>query len=194
MSKQTKILAFAGSLRQYAYSKRVLQVAIDGAKHAGADVTFLDLNEFPIPIFNADDVKKKGFDPLVLQLQNLLSESHGLLIATPSYNGSIPAAFKIVIDWMSRPNYQFKKEDLFIGKTAGILSSSPGSLGGVRALAHLRGVLTSVNVNVIPLEIAVPFVANKFNGDSYEINEKQTQEALENFGKNVVNAVYKSKL
>ncbi len=54
MSARPKILAFAGSLREYSYSKRVLKTAMKGAELAGAEVTFVDLRDYPMPIYNPD--------------------------------------------------------------------------------------------------------------------------------------------
>ncbi len=186
MTNKLKILAFAGSLRQHSFNKRVLKIAIHGAKKAGAEVTYIDLKDFPISIYNADDQEQNGFSEHTLRLQGLLSSHDGLLIATPSYNGSLPAALKNVIDWTSRPNEQYQKEDIFPGKVAAIMSASPGSLGGVRALAHLRDVLTSVKVQVLPTEVAVPFVNDHFDGIGGEMLDDQMRKSLESLGASVV--------
>jgi len=191
MGNKLKILAFAGSLRQQSFNKRVLKAAIIGAKKAGAEVTAIDLIDFPMPIYNADDQEKNGFSRQTLKLQELLSRHNGLLIATPSYNGSLPAALKNVIDWASRPNELYQKEDIFPGKVAAIMSASPGSLGGVRALGHLRDVLTSVKVQVLPTEVAVPFVNDYFDGDETEMLNSQIIHALESLGASVVEMLRK---
>src|SRR5213080_352570 len=97
-----KILAFAGSYREHSYNRRVLNIAIEGAREAGGDVTLIDLREFPLPIYNADLHAAKGFDTNALRLQDALKEHEGLLIASPEYNGSIPGGLKNAIDWASR--------------------------------------------------------------------------------------------
>lgn len=186
MPYNPKILAFAGSLRKHSFNKRVLHVAIQGAEKAGAEVTYIDLNDFPMPIYNADHQTNNGFDENALQLQDLLARQDGLLIATPAYNGSISAALKNVIDWTSRPNDRYQKADIYPGKMAAIISASPGSLGGIRALAHLRGILSSVNVHVLPSEVAVPFVSDRFDGNAIEMIDGQMKETLENLGASLV--------
>jgi chromate reductase len=70
MSKQPKILAFAGSLREKSYNKRILQVAIEGARRAGAEVTHIDLCDFEMPIYN-EDIQKEGFPENATKLQKL---------------------------------------------------------------------------------------------------------------------------
>src|SRR5687768_10864422 len=165
MAKKTKILAFAGSLREHSYSKRVVKTAIKGAESAGAEVTFIDLRAFPLPIYNADEHAQHGFPENALKLQRLLGGHDGFLIASPEYNGSIPGGLKNAIDWASRKSSEFGQIEVFKSKTAAIMTASPGAFGGIRCLNHLRGVLTIMLVNVLPVEIAVTFVGDKFDGE-----------------------------
>lgn len=186
-----KILAFAGSLREHSYNKRVLKTAIKGAEKAGATVTCIDLRDYPMPLYNADEQEKDGFPEYALAFQRLLSEHQGLLIATPEYNGSLPGSLKNAIDWASRPNDNFPKSRVFPGKFAAIISSSPGSFGGVRALPHLRAVLTSVGVYVLPSEIAVPQAGDKFNGNGSEMIDEKMKANLENLAASLAELLQK---
>jgi chromate reductase, NAD(P)H dehydrogenase (quinone) len=182
MAKTPKILAFAGSLRKMSFNKRVLKTAIAGARAAGAEVTEIDLRDFPMTVYNADEHEGKGFDENALRFQQILSEHDGLLIASPEYNGSIPGGLKNAIDWASRKSEKFGTVEVFRGKWAAIITASPGSFGGIRCLAHLRGVLTIMFVNVLPTEIAVTFVGEKFEGDSSELKDEKTKKLLEDLG------------
>ncbi len=191
MSRKPKILALAGSLRQHSYSQRVLRTAIKGAEKAGAAVTLIDLGEYPMPIYNPDDHENNGFDANALRFQGLLTEHDGFLIASPEYNGSLPAALKNAIDWASRPGDRYPRSEIFQGKFAAIMTVSPGSFGGVRALSHLRGVLMSVGVNVLSAEIAVSFVGSKFDGDSEAMTDEKTKNNLEKLGASLVEMLEK---
>ncbi len=182
MNKRPKILAFAGSLRERSLNKRVLKTAVRGAEKAGAEVTYVDLRDYPMPIYNSDDHERDGFDPNALKLQGLLVEHDGLLIASPEYNGSLPAALKNAIDWASRQSDRYERGKIFRGKVAAMMTASPGSLGGVRSLAHLRGVLTSVGVIVLPQEVAVTFAEDKFAGDGWEMTDERVKGNLEALG------------
>ncbi|HYJ89862.1 MAG TPA: NAD(P)H-dependent oxidoreductase [Pyrinomonadaceae bacterium] len=177
-----KILAFAGSLRELSYNKRVLNVAVEGARRAGGEVEVIDLRDYPMPIYNVDDVEKNGFDPNALRLQELMSQYHGFLIATPEYNGSIPGGMKNMIDWVSRKNERFGLNEVFKNKFGALITASPGSFGGIRCMAHLRGMLSIMGVTVLPSEIAVTFVGQKFDGDSFEITDQKTRGLLEGLG------------
>jgi chromate reductase len=182
MNRRPKILAFAGSLRRASLNKRVLKTAIRGAERAGAEVTYIELGDYPMPIYNSDDQERGGFDENALKLQGLLTEHDGLLIASPEYNGSLPAALKNAIDWASRQSDTYERSKVFPGKVAAMMTASPGSLGGVRSLAHLRGVLTSVGVIVLPQEIAVTFAEDKFAGEGWEMTDERTRGNLEALG------------
>lgn len=183
-----KLLAFAGSLRKNSYSKRVLKIAVEGARAAGGDVTLIDLLDFPMPIFNFDDYEKH-FDENALRFQDMLNEHDGLLIATPEYNGSVPGGLKNVIDWTSRKSDKYGMYEVFKGKTAAMITASPGQFGGLRCMAHLRGVLTIAGVWVLPSEISVTFVADKFDGDSTEMTDEKMKAILEKQGASLAAAI-----
>lgn len=181
-----KILGIAGSYRKNSYNKRVLAIAVEGARAAGAEVTVVDLRDFPVPIFNADDVDENGFDPNALRLQHVMREHDGFLIASPEYNGGIPGGFKNVIDWVSRANDRYKMYEVIKDKTAALITASPSQFGGLRCMSHLRGVFTVMGVNVLPVEIAVPFVGQKFDGDGGEMTDEKTKAVLERVGATLV--------
>ena len=182
MAKKPKISAFAGSLREHSFSKRVVQTAAKGAEDAGAEVTYIDLRDYPMPIYNEDDQKQNGFDPNARRLHEILMEHDGLLIASPEYNGSLSGALKNAIDWTSRPLDEYKLGAAFNGKVAGIMTASPGAFGGIRCLGHLRTVLSILGVNVLPSEIAVGKVHELFDGDGAAMTSEKMRETLEKLG------------
>lgn len=179
MKDRPKILAFAGSLREHSYNKRIVKMAMKGAENAGAVVTHIDLRDFPMPIYNPDN-EKNDFDVNALAFQGMVTQNDGFLISSPEYNGSLSAALKNAIDWASRQSNVYDRSKVFRGKFAAIMSASPGSFGGLRSLLHLRGVLTSLGVNVLAAEVAVPLVADKFNRD--EMIDEAMKALLNNLG------------
>ncbi|MBC7901569.1 MAG: NAD(P)H-dependent oxidoreductase [Saprospiraceae bacterium] len=191
MNNKPRILAFTGSLRESSYTKRVVQTALRGAENAGADVTFADLRDYPMPLFNSDDEETSGLVENALRFQELLAAHDGFLISSPEYNGSVTAAFKNAIDWASRSGGPFKRSDIFTGKFAGIMTASPGSFGGIRALPHVRGILMSVGVNVLSEEYAVSFVADKLDANG-DLTEEKTKRNLEGLGAALVNIILKT--
>lgn len=192
MSKKPKILAFAGSLREHSFSKRVVKVAKKGAENAGAEVTYIDLRDFPMPLYDADDHEKNGFCEAALEFQTLLNDHDGFLIASPEYNGSLSGALKNAIDWASRKSEKFAQGSVFKGKVAAIMTESPGAFGGIRCLNHLRGVLSILLVNVLPSEIAVGKVNAMFEGESEEMTDEKMRGILEDHGASLVDMLKKT--
>lgn len=192
MAKKPKILAFAGSLRKNSYTKRVVKTAIEGAKAAGAEVTYIDLEDYPMPVYNADEHRESGFDENALRFQKLLGEHDGFLIASPEYNGSVPGGLKNAIDWASRKSESYGQIEVFKGKAAAIMTASPGAFGGLRCLAHLRGVLTIMLVNVLPSEIAIPRVGSIFEGEAEEMTDEKMKAILHDLGAALVDTIKKT--
>ncbi len=184
-----KIIAIAGSYRENSYNKRVLAIAADGAREAGADVTVIDLRDYPMPVYDADMQDGGVFDENALRLQDTLNEADGFLIASPEYNASLPGGFKNAIDWASRANNKYGMYDVFKGKTAAMITASPGQFGGLRCLNHLRAVLTIMGIWVLPAEVAVTFVGQKFDGDGAEMTDEKMRSILGGHGANLVKAI-----
>ncbi|GKS67888.1 hypothetical protein YTPLAS73_14350 [Nitrosarchaeum sp.] len=97
-----KILAFAGSTRTESFNKKLVKIAAAGAKEAGADVTVIDLRDYPMPLYDEDLEKKDGLPSSTRKLKELMLSNHGFLISSPEYNSSISGVLKNTIDWTSR--------------------------------------------------------------------------------------------
>ncbi|NEO74890.1 NAD(P)H-dependent oxidoreductase [Moorena sp. SIO4G3] len=175
MSQPIKILAFAGSARIESFNKKLVKIAAEEAKVAGAEVTYLDLLDYPMPIFNQDLEAQEGLPDTVLQFKALLKSHQGFLISCPEYNGSITPLLKNVIDWASRPDPEEPSMALsgFKGKVAALLATSPGGLGGMRGLVHVRAILEGIGVLVIPDQKAIPRAYQAFDDQGNLKDEKQ---------------------
>ena len=184
-----RILAVAGSYREHSYNKRVLNIAAEGARNAGAEVTVIDLRDFPLPIYDADLQADGAFDANALRLQDVFNDHDGFLISSPEYNGGIPGGFKNAIDWLSRANDKYGMYGPIKGKTAALITASPGQFGGIRCLAHLRSVFTIMGVHVLPAEVAVTFVGQKFEGDAAEMTDDKTSSILKGLGANLAQTI-----
>jgi NAD(P)H-dependent FMN reductase len=190
MAITPKLLAFAGSTRAESYNKKLVKIAAAGAQAAGAEVTYLDLRDIPMPLFDEDLEVQEGIHPNARKLKELMLAHQGLLIASPEYNSSISGVLKNAIDWVSRPEPGEALLACFVDKVAAIMSASPGSLGGLRGLVHVRSILENIKVIVLPDQIAVPKAYNAFNSDSTLKDTKQ-QAAVEKLGSNVATVLTK---
>jgi chromate reductase, NAD(P)H dehydrogenase (quinone) len=164
MPTTPKILAFAGSLRKESYNKKLAQVAATAARAAGAEVTCLDLKDYPLPLFD-EDIEKAGTPENATKLKKLFIEHQGFIIASPEYNSSITAVMKNTIDWVSRPAVNEPPLVGFAGKVATLMSASPGALGGIRGLVHLRSILGNIGVIVLPAQHCIHKAFEAFNPD-----------------------------
>lgn len=181
MTNAPKILAFAGSTREASYNKKLVKIAAEGAKAAGAEVTYVDLRDLPMPIYDEDLEAKEGLPENARKFKELLKEHQGLLIASPEYNSSITAVLKNAIDWASRPEAGEPMLAAFTGKVAAIMSASPGALGGLRGLIHVRSILSSINVLVLPDQKAISSAFQAFDEEG-KLKDPKQQESVEQLG------------
>ncbi len=191
MANRPKILAFAGSLRRDSYNKKCVQVAAKGAEKAGADVTYIDLRDFPMPIYDQEIEDAEGLPEEALEFKQLLMDHQGLLISSPEYNSGYSAALKNAIDWASRPADKNESSlACFVGKVAGLVAASPGGLGGLRGLFQLRSVLLNIQVIVLPKQTTVASCSNAFDDDGNLVDLKK-QAAVEAVGAEVASFLAK---
>ncbi len=190
MTYTPRILAFAGSLRVDSWNKKLVKIAAAGATAVGAEVTFVDLRDLPMPLFDEDLEAQEGLPPNARQFKDLLLSHQGLLIASPEYNSSITAVLKNAIDWASRPSPNEPMLAGFVDKVAAIMSTSPGGLGGLRGLVHLRAILGNINVLVLPGQVAIPKAYEVFAADGTLKNPEQ-QKSVEKLGENVATMLIK---
>jgi len=181
MSDVPRILAFAGSLRSGSYNRKILLVAADGARAAGADVTRIDLGDFPLPVYDADLESAKGLPESATRLKALFDAADGLLLACPEYNAGIPGTLKNALDWVSRPAPGETPLRAFKGKVAALCSASPGALGGSRGLLQVRLVLSGIGVLVLPGQVSLP-KANEAFDDEGNVLDPGRRKALMELG------------
>ena len=184
MSPTPRVLAFAGSARTDSFNKKLVSVAADGARAAGAEATIVDLREYPLPLFDQDLEAAEGLPEKARELKDIMLEHDGLLIAAPEYNSSITPLLKNTIDWISRPTDGESALIAYEGKVAAIMSASPGRLGGLRGLSHLRSILSNIGVLVIPDQIAIGQAHQAFASDGSLVDEKMG-ESVRGLGKDV---------
>jgi len=193
MPVKPKILAFAGSAREGSFNKKLIRVAAKAAEDAGAQVTLIDLKDFPMPLMNEDLEAKEGMPEYAKKIKELMKSHDGFLISTPEYNSSMPPLLKNTIDWASRK--ESKEEtplSAYKDKIAGLMSASPGALGGLRSLLTLRGILSHVGVLVIPPQHALGKANEAFEADGTLKDPKQ-RERIEQICKELVSVIQRLK-
>ena len=179
-----RILAFAGSARKNSFNKQLVSLAARFAEAAGADVTLIDLADYELPLFN-EDLEAEGVPANAAKLKELFVSHDGLLISAPEYNSSITPLLKNTIDWVSRPDHNHGMLAGFQGKTAALLSASPGGWGGMRGLVHLRDILGNIGVTLLPQEASIAKANNAF-GESGELIDAGNSQRVQNVAAGLV--------
>jgi chromate reductase len=190
MLAKPKIIAFAGSTRADSFNKKLVKIASTGATEAGADVTIIDLRDFQMPIYDADLEHREGLPSNARNLKDLMLAHQGFLISSPEYNSSISAVFKNTIDWTSRQSEGEIPLACFKNKVAGIMSASPGMLGGLRGLVHVRSILGNIGVIVMPDQIAIAKAHEVFNEDG-TLKDKKQEDQVKKIGASVTKILLK---
>src|SRR5437763_5580980 len=159
-----KILVIPGSLRTGSLNVRLAAAAAYEFAQAGAEVTRISLSDFPLPIYDGDQQTKSGVPKNAVNLKRMMGAHHGVLIVTPEYNSSVPALVKNTIDWVSRVQDAHEtRGQVFRERAFAIASASGGRLGGTRALAALRLILTACHATVIPNQLALSFAGQAYD-------------------------------
>ncbi|WCM93218.1 NAD(P)H-dependent oxidoreductase [Acidovorax sp. NCPPB 2350] len=161
-----KLLVFAGSTRQQSFNRRLARATAEIAREAGADATLLELSDFDIPLYNAD-LEARGTPADVVRLKEVLHAHPAWIICSPEYNGSYTALLKNTLDWASSPvagHPQWSDGTLpFRGKVVGMLSASPGALGGLRSQSHLAPLLVNLECWLAPKAFALGHAGSAFD-------------------------------
>jgi chromate reductase len=181
MSYQPKILAFAGSLRKDSFNKKTVKIAAEGARKAGAEVTFIDLKDFPVPLHDGDDEAAFGLPEHAIRLQEIMLAHDGFLISSPENNSGISGALKTYIDWTSRPRGEMAAGACYAGKAVALMAASPGALGGIRGLPQVRSILGTMGVYLLPDDFALGKAHEAFNEDG-SAKAEFVQNKLEGLG------------
>lgn len=155
LGAEKNVLAFAGSTRENSSNIQLINEAAEIARQMGANVTIVNLKDFPMPFYDADLEAKDNLPPKAKELRRLMIQSDVIFISSPEYNSSVSGVLKNTLDWLSRNENGEGSREAFKGKKFMIMSASPGSMGGARGLIHLEAIINNVGGEVIPLKISV---------------------------------------
>jgi NAD(P)H-dependent FMN reductase len=159
-----KILVIPGSLRTGSLNARLAAAAAYQFAQAGAEVTRISLGDFPLPLYDGDLQTKSGVPKNAVNLKRMIGAHHGVLIVTPEYNSSVPPLVKNTIDWVTRvQDVHETRGQVFRERAFAIAGASESRLGGMRALAALRLILSACHATVIPNQLALSFATEAYD-------------------------------
>lgn len=172
-----RILAFSGSIRDGSINTRLVDAATAELVQQECEVTRISLADYPLPIYDGDFESQEGIPDNARKLARLFHEHEGLFIACPEYNGSLSPLLKNTIDWISRVSFDDKGELVpYRGKIGAVAAASPGAMGGISMLYHLREILTRLGVLLVAEQVAV---GNGFS--AFDEMDKLTDERAAQF-------------
>ena len=125
MTSRPKILVFAGSAREASLNKKLARAAAKAIDENGGEATFIDLRDYPMPIYEGDLEAREGMPPFARKLRELFVSHPALLIVSPENNGTIPSLLKNAIDWLSRDVDGKSGLEPYRGKVIALMSASP---------------------------------------------------------------------
>lgn len=168
-----RVLVIPGSLRADSFARRLARAAADLARAQGAGATVAELRDLPMPLYDGDLEAAQGLPANAVALRRLVQQHDALLVVTPEYNASIPAVLKNALDWVSRPYAPEPNVQAFRGKTTAMLASSPGALGGLRALVHLRQIMMNLGMLVLTEQYALGGADAAFGPGGELVDDRQ---------------------
>lgn len=168
-----KILVLAGSIRSNSVNAGLANAAQLNLAQLGADVTRLSLLDYPLPLVDEDLKSSNGIPDNAMKLGRLIATHEGVFLASPEYNASIPPLLKNAIDWVSLissdGDVRLKPwQDRYVALGA----ASPGRLGGIRSLSHLRSVMVSVGAQVLSQQVSVGTAKDAFSADGSLLDDR----------------------
>jgi NAD(P)H-dependent FMN reductase len=170
----TKILFFAGSAREGSLNKKLAKQAAALAEEMGAETTFLDLKDYPMPIYCEGIEADEGVPENAQTLKDILIDHDGVFVASPEYNSSFSPLLKNVIDWVSRVRGEGEPMlPAYKGKVYALGAASPGGFGGLRGLVPLRMMLGNIGIHVTPTQIAISKASDVFDEQDQLTDERQ---------------------
>jgi NAD(P)H-dependent FMN reductase len=182
-----KILVIPGSLRTSSHNARLAALAAKELVLADAEVTQISLQDYPLPLFDADTMAADGLPPRALQLQRMMAAHQGVFVTSPEYTASVTPLLKNTIDWVSRArvrgeaNYTAFKDRVFA-----IGAASSGAGGGMRSLMALRHILElGCGALVIPEQVSVANAADAFD-DMDNLKDERAAAALKALARRMV--------
>ena len=155
-----EIVVISGSVREGNFTRKAVDLVVaELQSHEGVTVSLIDPREHQLAL---PGLSIEGDASAALQA--LVHRSTGVVFASPEYHGSYSSTSKLVID-----NLGFPSE--FRGKPVALLGVAAGVIGAIKALEHLRSVLSHVGAIVLPGPVSVAGVQRMFDADGKCLDE-----------------------
>ncbi len=181
----TKIVIIPGSTRTGSFNTKLGGVIKQTLESKDVEANLVDLKNYQMPLYNGDMEQESGTPKGAMDLAALISQHQGVVLVNPEYNASMPPLMKNTLDWLSRDVGEAKP---YQNRAFALASCSPGGLGGIRALSHVRDTLISIGAQeVISPQFGVGNAMNAFDDDG-NLTVERLQDMLQTFCARLIEA------
>ena len=172
MPSARRVAVLVGSLRQNSLNRKLAQALVASAP-SQLSLEIVEIGQ--LPLYNQDDDKQPP--PASAEFKSRIAKADAVLFVTPEYNRSVPGVLKNAIDIGSRPYGQ----SAWSGKPAGVITVSPGAIGGFGANHHLRQSLVFLDMPVLQQPEAYIGGAGDLFDDAGAIRKPETKQFVDKF-------------
>lgn len=174
-----KIVGIAGSMNTNSTTKQAINIVLEAAKAAGADIEMIHLADWKLPLYDARD-DSTTYPEIVHRFVKTISEADGLIIGSPEYHGSITGALKNAIDFLE--GRQLRDKQVAIVGVAG------GSMGATNTVNTLQMIMRNLQAWPLPSSPSIPSAYNAFTPEG-KLKDERLQARLEQLGQQLVQFV-----
>lgn len=173
-----RLLFFAGSARKNSHNKRLARLAAQIAEANNISSTFVDLADYPMPLYDGDLEAESGQPENAHKLKNLMKAHTGIFIVSPEYNAAFTPLLKNTLDWIShiRDDGEAPME-VYRTRVFALGAASNGGTGGLRGLSQLRLVLElGIGALVLPDQFLLPRASDAYDEHGHLKNKDQQEQ------------------
>jgi len=184
MNDEIRVAGICGSLRENSYTRMALNIALMGAKDAGAKIDLLDLRKYELPLMDGRK-DETTFPEDVFKLRDEVQRADGIILGTPEYHGGYSGVLKNTLDLMGFDEFQ--------GKMIGLLGVAGGSMGAANSLNGLHTIGRTLRAWVVPFQVSIPSAFNAFDKEG-NLKNRTLEQRVKQLGEKVTRFAYLHKI
>ena len=178
--RQVRVIGICGSLRTGSFTRKVLEISLEGAREVGAETELINLRDYQL-VFSDGKENPDSYPEDVRILREKAAAADGIILGTPEYHGSFSGVLKNTLDLMGFEEFE--------SKILGLVGVSGGEMGAVNALNGLRVVGRALHAWVLPEQVSIPEAWKLFDGQG-RLKDEGLEHRLREVGGQVARFAY----
>ena len=184
MNDEIRVAGICGSLRDGSYTRMALNIALMGAKDAGAKIDLIDLRKYELPLMDGRK-DETTFPEDVFKLRDEVQRADGIILGTPEYHGGYSGVLKNALDLMGFDEFQ--------GKMIGLLGVAGGSMGAANSLNGLHTIGRTLRAWVVPFQVSIASAFDAFDKEG-NLKNRTLEQRVKQLGEKVTRFAYLHKI